>query len=215
MKLRKTLGSLFLAIILATSSLTAYAVEVVQVPDSQVQTVYNQSVQSNQIKNWPKGPQLYSEAGIVMDIDSGAILYAKNIDSPHYPASITKVLTALVAMEHNELTDTVTVKQEDIAILTPGDSHIALKVGEQISYEDALYAALLASANEAAHALASNTEGGYDAFLEKMNAKAKALGCTNSNFTNKRYNSCLLGGCITASIGAKSIGAFLRIVAKS
>ena len=184
MRLKKTLGIWILVLSLLVSNFTAYAVEVVQIPDANVQTVYNQSVQSNQIENWPKGPQIYSEAGIVMDIDSGAILYAKNIDSPHYPASITKVLTALVAMENNKLTDTVTVKQEDIAILTPGDSHIALKVGEEISYEDALYAALLASANEAAHSLASNTEGGYEAFLEKMNAKAAELGCTNSHFTN-------------------------------
>ena len=184
MKFKKSLVSLVLAAVLIASNFTVQAVDVVQIPDADVQTVYNQSVQSNQIANWPQGPQLYSEAGIVMDIDSGAILYAKNIDSPHYPASITKVLTALVAMENNELTDTITVKQEDIAILTPGDSHIALKVGEEISYEDCLYAALLASANEAAHSLASNTEGGYEAFLEKMNAKAAELGCTNSHFTN-------------------------------
>lgn len=184
MKLKKSMASLVLALILIASSFTAQAVDVVQIPDEDVETVYNQSVQSNHVENWPRGPQIYSEAGIVMDIDSGAILYAKNIDSPHYPASITKVLTALVAMENNKLTDTITVKQEDIAILTPGDSHIALKVGEEISYEDGLYAALLASANEAAHSLASNTEGGYDAFLEKMNAKAAELGCTNSHFTN-------------------------------
>ena len=184
MRLKKALGIWILVLALLASNFTTYAVEVVQVPDADVETVYNQSVQSNHIDNWPRGPQIYSEAGIVMDIDSGAILYAKNIDSPHYPASITKVLTALVAMENNELTDTITVKQEDIAILTPGDSHIALKVGEEISYEDGLYAALLASANEAAHSLASNTEGGYEAFLEKMNAKAAELGCTNSHFTN-------------------------------
>ena len=184
MRLKKTLGIFILVLSLLASCFTAHAVDVIQIPDANVQEVYNQSVQSNQVENWPKGPQIYSEAGIVMDIDSGAILYAKNIDSPHYPASITKVLTALVAMENNKLTDTVTVKQEDIAILTPGDSHIALKVGEEISYEDALYAALLASANEAAHSLASNTEGGYEAFLEKMNAKAAELGCTNSHFTN-------------------------------
>lgn len=184
MRLRKSFGILLLVVALLANNFTAYAVNVVQIPDQDVEAVYNQSVQSNQIENWPKGPQLYSEAGIVMDIDSGAILYAKNIDSPHYPASITKVLTALVAMENNELSDTIKIQQEDIAILTSGDSHIGLKVGEEISCEDALYAALLASANEAAHALASNTEGGYDAFLEKMNAKAAELGCTNSHFSN-------------------------------
>ena len=155
-----------------------------QIPDADVETVYNQSVQSNHIENWPRGPQIYSEAGIVMDIDSGAILYAKNIDSPHYPASITKVLTALVAMENNELTDTITVKQEDIAILTPGDSHIALMEGEEISYEDCMYAMLFASANEVSHAIGAHYEGGYDAFLAEMNRLSEEIGCTNSHFTN-------------------------------
>ena len=134
--------------------------------------------------SWPAGPGVDSASAIVMDADTGAILYAKNIDDQHYPASITKVLTALVALENNELTDIVTVQQEDISFLEYGDAHIGLKVGEEITMEDALYAVLLESANEAAHAVASNTEGGYENFLQLMNDKAKELGCTNSNFTN-------------------------------
>lgn len=133
---------------------------------------------------WPYGPGVDSESAIVMDADTGAILYAKNIDAKLYPASITKVLTALVALENNELKDTVTIQQEDISFLEYGDAHIGLKVGEQITMEDALYAVLLESANEAAHAVASNTEGGYEHFLTLMNDKAKELGCKNSNFTN-------------------------------
>ena len=134
--------------------------------------------------SWPQGPGVDSESAIVMDADTGAILYAKNIDDQHYPASITKVLTALVALENNELTDIVTVQYEDISFLEYGDAHIGLKVGEEITMEDALYAVLLESANEAAHAVASNTEGGYENFLKLMNDKAKELGCKNSNFTN-------------------------------
>lgn len=134
--------------------------------------------------SWPPGPGVDSESAIVMDADTGVILYAKNIDDQHYPASITKVLTALVALENNELTDIVTVQQEDISFLEYGDAHIGLKVGEEITMEDALYAVLLESANEAAHAVASNTEGGYENFLTLMNDKATELGCMNSNFTN-------------------------------
>lgn len=181
MKFKKLLASLGLAFI-CMASLTAHAVEVVQIPSEEIETVYNQSVQSNKLSGWPTGPQIYSEAGIVMDIDSGAILYAKNIDNPHYPASITKILTALVALENNELTKTVTITPEDYNFLKRGDNHIGLKNGEEITMEDALHGTLLASGNEVAHAVASNTEGGYENFLKLMNEKAKELGCTNSNF---------------------------------
>ena len=184
MKLKKIIASLGMAFVLMAGCITVQAVNVVQVPAEEIDTVYNQSIQSNDIEGWAKGPQIYSEAGIVMDIDSGAVLYAKNIDNPHYPASITKILTALVALENSELTDTVTVKEEDVEFIKKGDNHIGLKVGEEITMEDALYGTLLASGNEVAHAVASSLEGGYDNFLIMMNEKVKALGCKNSNFTN-------------------------------
>ena len=184
MKFRKIILSLGIVSILLAGNITAQAVNVVQVPASEINSVYNQSVDSNAIEGWAQGPHIYSEAGIVMDIDSGAILYAKNIDNPHYPASITKILTALVALENNELTDTVTITPEDYNFLKKGDNHIGLKNKEEISMEDALHGTLLASGNEVAHALGSNTEGGYENFIKLMNEKAKELGCTNSNFTN-------------------------------
>ena len=184
MRFRKIIMSLSMVCILLLGSITVQAVDVVQVPAKEIDSVYNQSVDSNAIEGWAQGPQIYSEAGIVMDIDSGAILYAKNIDNPHYPASVTKILTALVALEHNELTDIVTITPEDYNFLKKGDNHIGLKNGEQITMEDALHGTLLASGNEVAHALGSNTEGGYDNFISLMNDKAKELGCLNSNFTN-------------------------------
>lgn len=184
MKQKRILATLSMSFVFLVSSIKVNAVNVVQVPAKEVQGVYNQSVDSNAIKGWAKGPQIYSEAGIVMDIDSGAILYAKNIDNPHYPASITKILTALVALENNELTDTVTITPEDYNFLKRGDNHIGLKNKEEITMEDALHGTLLASGNEVAHALGSNTEGGYDNFIRLMNEKAKELGCKNSNFMN-------------------------------
>lgn len=184
MKFRKIITTVGMAFLLLMGSITVKAVDVIQVPAEEINTVYNQSVDSNQIEGWAQGPQIYSEAGIVMDIDSGAILYAKNIDDPHYPASITKILTALVALENNELTDIVTITPEDYNFLKSGDNHIGLKNKEEITMEDALYGTLLASGNEAAHAVASNTEGGYDNFIQLMNEKCKELGCTNSNFVN-------------------------------
>lgn len=184
MRFRKVSAMLSMAVIFLTCSINVNAVNVVQVPAKEVQSVYNQSVDSNAIEGWVKGPHIYSEAGIVMDIDSGAILYAKNIDNPHYPASITKILTGLVALENNELTDIVTITPENYNFLKRGDNHIGLKNKEEITMEDALHGTLLASGNEVAHALGSNTEGGYDNFIRLMNEKAKELGCMNSNFTN-------------------------------
>lgn len=184
MKFRKVILSFTMAIVVFASCMQVGAVNIVQVPADEIDGVYNQSVDSNQWTSWPKGPQIYSEAGIVMDADSGAILYAKNIDNPHYPASITKMLTGLVALENNELTDIVTITPDDYNFLKRGDNHIGLKNDEQITMEDALHGTLLASGNEVAHAVASNTEGGYDNFIKLMNEKAKALGCQNSNFVN-------------------------------
>ena len=184
MKFSKIIISFALSGMLFLGGITAQAVNVVQVPAEDIDSVYHQAVDSNAIEGWAKGPQIYSEAGIVMDIDSGAILYAKNIDNPHYPASITKILTALVALENNELTDTVTITPEDYNFLKSGDNHIGLKNKEEITMEDAIHGTLLASGNEVAHALGSNTEGGYDNFIKLMNEKAKELGCENSNFTN-------------------------------
>ena len=162
----------------------AYATGVVEVPAEQVESVYNQGVESNKMKDWPNGPHIYSESGIVMDMDSGAILYGKNIDDKHYPASITKILTALVVLENCDLQKKIKFSWDDVMTLEPGSSHIGMKQNEKITTEDALYAILLASANEVSNAVASNYEGGYEAFVAEMNRRAKELGCTNSNFVN-------------------------------
>ena len=184
MSFKRVIAFLSAAVVALSGSLSVKAANVVQIPANEIDTVYYQSIDSNQLTGWATGPRIYSEAGIVMDADSGAILYAKNIDDQHYPASITKVLTALVALEHNELNQTVTITPEDYNFLKSGDNHIGLKNGEEITMEDALHGTLLASGNEAAHAVGSNTEGGYDNFIKLMNEKAAELGCMNSNFMN-------------------------------
>ena len=156
--------------------------------EQQLQKIYNMTVQSNALENWPEGPGTYGEAAIVMEAETGAILYAKNIDEKHFPASITKVLTALVAMENGELSDPVKMSHDSVAFLQPGDSSIALKEGDEINLEQALYATLLASANEAAYTVAENVgiNAGHDYewFIEQMNVRCKELGGTNSNFLN-------------------------------
>lgn len=160
------------------------------VPDRETerQNGYAMIPDTNNLTGWPAGPQTYGHAAIVMDMNSGAVVYGKNINEQRYPASITKLLTALVALENSQLTDQVTITEDSISCLTHGDAHIGMQPGEVISMEDALYALLLASANEVAHAIAEtvgkNMGGDYNTFIQAMNDKAKELGCTNSNWVN-------------------------------
>ena len=98
-----------------------------------------------------KKPSVTAESAIVMDVQSGAILYEKNIDKREYPASITKVMTALVAIENSSLSETVTYSRNAVTNLESGASNIEIQPGEKLSMEDSLYAILLMSANEEWH----------------------------------------------------------------
>ena len=154
----------------------------------QLKKYYDMPVATNEIKGWPQGPGTYGEAAIIMEAGTGEILYGKNIDDQHYPASITKVLTALVALENGKMDDKVTFTHDCVSFLQPGDSSIGMKENDEITLEQALYATLLASANEAAYAVAENVgkNAGHDYqwFIDQMNARCKELGGTNSNFVN-------------------------------
>lgn len=186
MKYRNKLlsGMLGAALLFGNIGMSVNAANVVEIPADEVDSVYNLAVDSNSLEGWATGPQIYSESGIVMDIDSGAILYAKNIDDQHYPASITKIATALVAFRNYELDETLTFTWDDIGFLEYGDAHIGIKENEELGMEDALYGMLLASANEVSHAIGAHMEGGYEAFLEEMNGVSQELGCANTNWKN-------------------------------
>lgn len=128
-------------------------------------------------------PDLVSNAAIVIDADSGQILYEKNINKKKYPASITKILTVLIALEHNvDFDDTITMSENAIWDIERDSTHIALDVDEKISVRDCIYATLLQSANECAYALAEYVAGDLDSFIILMNERAKELGCKNTNF---------------------------------
>ena len=154
----------------------------------ELDAAYAMTVQSNSIPGWPQGPGTYGDAAIVMEVETGAILYSKNIKDHHFPASITKVLTALVAMENGQFVDPVVFSHDSLAFIQPGDAYIGMKEGNQITLEQGLYATLLASANEVAYAVAENVgkNAGYDYnwFIERMNARCRELGGENSNFAN-------------------------------
>lgn len=148
------------------------------------QTVLSKPVDSNSWENWPDGPSISAESGIVMEADTGLVLYDKAMTEKQYPASITKILTALVALEHCDPSEEITYSYYATHSIEFGSSSIARTEGEVLTLEESLYGLMLASANECANAIAEHVAGSIDAFTVLMNEKAKELGCVNSNFTN-------------------------------
>lgn len=145
---------------------------------------------SLQIKIFAKGIDESEIDGItapnvmLMQTDTGKILYEKNIDEKIYPASITKLMTAILVVENSELDETVTVSQNAVTSVPSGYVNANLQVGEELTVENLLYAMLIPSANDAANALAEHVAGSIESFSTMMNTKAKELGCTGSNFLN-------------------------------
>lgn len=131
-----------------------------------------------------KKPSISAESAIVMDVQSGTILYEKNMDKKQYPASITKVMTGLLAIENSSLSETVTYSRNAVTNLERGASNIEIQVGEKLSMEDSLYAILLMSANEACNGVAEHIGGSIENYVNMMNERAKQLGCTNTHFAN-------------------------------
>lgn len=133
---------------------------------------------------WPENVEISAEGGILMDAGSGAVLYGKNIHQAYYPASITKILTALIVIENCNLDETVTFSHNAVYNVENGSSSAGIDEGDQLSVRDCLYAMLLKSANEAANALAEHAAGSIEDFAKMMNEKAQSLGCTDSHFNN-------------------------------
>lgn len=131
---------------------------------------------------WPEGPEVTANSAIVMDADTGAILYEKNINDVHYPASITKIMTCLLAIENSSMSDVVTFSADSV-YKTEG-SGIARDVGEEMTMEQCLYAVMLESANECAYAVGEHVAGDIDSFVNMMNERAAKLGCLNTHFNN-------------------------------
>lgn len=134
--------------------------------------------------DWPSDVSIAADGGIVIDANSGAVLYGKNIHEPYYPASITKILTALLILENCDLDDTVTFSNFAVNSLEPNSSILGARAGDTLSVRDCLYALLLQSANEVANALAEHCSGSIEEFAVLMNRKAESLGCKDSHFAN-------------------------------
>lgn len=129
-------------------------------------------------------PELISQAAILMDNKTGKILYAKNQNEKMYPASTTKIMTAILTLENCHLDDVVTVSYDVVMSIPDGYSSASLQVGEELTVEQLLQLLLVHSANDAANALAEHVGGSIESFVSMMNTKVHELGLSNTHFTN-------------------------------
>ena len=126
-----------------------------------------------------------SSAGILIESKTGRILYQKDAYTKYYPASTTKIMTALLTLENiSNLKEVATVSYDAVFTVPAGYSTDLLKVGEELTIEDLLYALLVKSSNEAANVLAEYVSGNVESFATMMNTRAVELGCKNTHFVN-------------------------------
>lgn len=142
------------------------------------------AITTNAITGWPQGPEITSEAAVILEDSTNTILYAKNMDTALFPGSTVKIMTCLIALENSNLTDQVTMTATGVSGVTDGGASISSQLDEVFTMEQCLYAIMVASANDIALQVAEHVGGSVEAFVEKMNARAAELGCTNTVFTN-------------------------------
>lgn len=137
---------------------------------------------------WPEGPDIDTPNAIVMEVNTGTVLYEKNSHEQHYPASITKILTTWLTVENCDLSEKIKFSKDAVYNNEGDTSHIWRDVGEEMTVEETLYAVMLASANECAYAAAEHVGkklgGDYRTFIDLMNKRVKELGCTDTHFNN-------------------------------
>jgi len=180
-KLYKSVILSFGLLLIFNSTLPVYAAKTAE---EEANERKNLPIQSNSYENWPDGPQVSAQSAIVMDVNSGAVLYAKNIDEKLYPASTTKILTCLLAVENAKMDENVEFSYDAVFGVPRDGSNMGIDVGEILPMEDCLYGILVGSANEVAAAVGEHVGGDTETFLQMMNDRAKELGCKNTNFMN-------------------------------
>ena len=124
---------------------------------------------------------LAASGAIALDALSGDLVYSKNADNRYYPASTTKIMTALIVIESGSLQHEVEITKSDTQV---GESSLDLVQGEKFSREQMLYGLMLKSANDVAHALGRDNAGSIEEFAQKMNSRARELGCFSTHFMN-------------------------------
>jgi len=129
-------------------------------------------------------PDIKSQGAAVYNANTGEFLYEKNGDRQFYPASITKIMTTLIVLEQANLNDTVVFSRAATTNLEAGATRLGVSEGDKMSVRDALYGTMLASANEVSNGLAEYVGGSIAGFSSMMNARAREIGATNTNFVN-------------------------------
>lgn len=177
--MKKLLTGVLGTVLMVSTLLGAY-------PDERIGQKNHSLDQVSAEEYWPDGVGISAGAtATVIDMNNGVVLYDNNGEEAHYPASITKLMTALVAVENSTMDEVVTFSETAVYENEGDTSHIARDVGEQMTMEQCLYGMLLESANECAYAIAEHVGGGdYNKFIEMMNQKAQELGCVNTHFAN-------------------------------
>ena len=127
---------------------------------------------------------IQAKAALLIDPQTDTVLFEKNMHERVYPASLTKIMTTLLALEHGSLTDGIAASETALTGLDPQGSTQNIKPGEIMTLEDLLYCIMVASANEACNVVAEHIAGSVDAFVEMMNEEARRLGCEDTHFTN-------------------------------
>ena len=156
-KFKRVILSTLLLFILTTFSITSYAAEKITIS---------------------------SGAGLLIERSSDRILFEKNAYEIMYPASTTKILTAIVVLENTELDELATVSKNALETIPNGYVTCNLQIGEELSVKDLMYALMVKSANDAAVVLAEHVGGSVEGFADMMNQKAKEIGCKNTHFVN-------------------------------
>jgi len=187
--------------------LLAILLFVLAVPTSEyplVQAAKKKTQQTQQNSVWPKCPSIDAEACCVMELSSGLILYSKNMKKKNYPASITKIMTTLLAIENCSLGEEVTFSAQAVNSIPWDGTKLGVLSGEKLSIEQSLYAIMLHSANDVSAGVAEYISGSDAEFAKLMTKRAKEIGCVNTNFTNPHglhddnhytcaYDMCLIG----------------------
>lgn len=128
--------------------------------------------------------QLYAKSAILIEANTGEVIFEKDADARMYPASTTKILTLLLGIMMGDMNQTVTLSEACMYGISEGDSTMDLEVGESINFKDLLYGTFIRSANEGANLIAESVSGSVDEFVNRMNEAAAMYGCTNTHFAN-------------------------------
>lgn len=177
MKRKKRLSAALLALGICISLISP-------VPSKAAEVTENTGISTNAIPGWPQAQDITSTAAVVVEESTSTILYAKNMDQPLYPSSAVKIMTCLVALENSSLDEQVTMTETGVAEVTDGSANISSQLGEAFTMEQCLYAIMVGSANDIALQVAEHVGGSVEAFVQKMNEKAKEVGCKDTVFTN-------------------------------